>query len=797
LKLENFRQHRESEITFRDGMTAIVGPNGCGKSTLLEAISYALYGTKAVRKGQDTIRFYWAETNRFRVELELELDGHRWRIERTGSNAKLSEWLGEQFVERAAGITAVGPRIEKLLRLSRQQFNNSFCAEQKALTFLNFDKPGEAQREVARMLGIDQLQTAAELARVRRLEAKNSADGLARGLGDPAMIKAELATLQSSRKAQAELLATHTRDLDQAIASQGVTAANRDIAQRWLDLSVEIESLSQRAKVIIPFEQQAQAKLKEAQSHVIESQALTQFAITYKERQKELGTLEGIAMAAAEFNGLVNLVAKQLEQERALEGEIGALVVPNVASLNEDLAKALSEANSAQQSLKQSEAEWLASKSEAQSELSIVRSLLASAQTSLEKARSNADKGLCPECEQPTTGELFETILQRRRLEVDLQTASVAKAEAALRAVTDVPKSLDLKRKECEDAEARAVNLQKTLQVANQVAHERKVKEVQLQQLRADREANQAKLKLERPPYDEAAHAELKATQAAAEPAYKRYLVLQVKIEELSKIESEAAAAAKELAEAKARNTELREQRKSLGLADEVSARAAIQAYHDLNLRISTLSSQVTHTRETITSLDAQLEAVRIRLEQHAEKEAELQTLRDAVVLHELIQREMLNLREKLNGQMLPDLQARASQNLAELTSGRYSSLTLDENFAATIVDDNQSKKVISGGEEDVLALALRLAISEMIQEMQGRPFSLLILDEVFGSLDPDRRQAVLDRLGALKGKFAQILVISHIEEINQVADHTIYLRRDPSTKSAVVRETSEASFAL
>jgi DNA repair protein SbcC/Rad50 len=123
------------------------------------------------------------------------------------------------------------------------------------------------------------------------------------------------------------------------------------------------------------------------------------------------------------------------------------------------------------------------------------------------------------------------------------------------------------------------------------------------------------------------------------------------------------------------------------------------------------------------------------------------------------------------------------------LTNGRYPVIELSDTFEATLVEDDMPKQVISGGEEDVVALSLRLALSELIQERQGRPMSLLILDEVFGSLDSDRRQNVLDRLASIKGRFSQILVISHIEEINQVADQCIYLTRDSDTRSTVISD--------
>ena len=73
----------------------------------------------------------------------------------------------------------------------------------------------------------------------------------------------------------------------------------------------------------------------------------------------------------------------------------------------------------------------------------------------------------------------------------------------------------------------------------------------------------------------------------------------------------------------------------------------------------------------------------------------------------------------------------------------------------------------------------------------------LLVLDEVFGSLDVERRQSVLDRLASLKGRFRQILVISHIEEINQVADQALFLSRDSQTRSTVVSDAPPDANAM
>ena len=112
------------------------------------------------------------------------------------------------------------------------------------------------------------------------------------------------------------------------------------------------------------------------------------------------------------------------------------------------------------------------------------------------------------------------------------------------------------------------------------------------------------------------------------------------------------------------------------------------------------------------------------------------------LALHQELDRALTDLRTDLNATLRPDLSELASGFLRDLTNGRYTELELDEDYGATLLDDGDPKAVISGGEEDVANLALRLAISQMIAERAGQPLSLLILDEIFGSLDEDRRAA-------------------------------------------------------
>jgi len=147
------------------------------------------------------------------------------------------------------------------------------------------------------------------------------------------------------------------------------------------------------------------------------------------------------------------------------------------------------------------------------------------------------------------------------------------------------------------------------------------------------------------------------------------------------------------------------------------------------------------------------------------------------------------DLRTDLNTTMRPDLSDLGSRFLRDLTSGRFTEMELDEDYLPRIVEDGEPQAVLSGGEEDVVSLSLRLAISQMIAERAGQPLSLLVLDEIFGSLDEERRSAVLDLLRRLADRFPQVILITHIDSVRDGFDRVVRLDYDLEHGVARVRE--------
>jgi exonuclease SbcC len=119
-----------------------------------------------------------------------------------------------------------------------------------------------------------------------------------------------------------------------------------------------------------------------------------------------------------------------------------------------------------------------------------------------------------------------------------------------------------------------------------------------------------------------------------------------------------------------------------------------------------------------------------------------------------------------------PPLEDMTTEFVRIITEDKYDSVSIDRNYGIKVWDGELGPYPVedfSGGERDVIALSARLALSRLIGSQAANPPSFLVLDEVFGSLDRDRRGNVIDLLSSLAGSaesFQQLFVISHVDDV-------------------------------
>jgi exonuclease SbcC len=174
-------------------------------------------------------------------------------------------------------------------------------------------------------------------------------------------------------------------------------------------------------------------------------------------------------------------------------------------------------------------------------------------------------------------------------------------------------------------------------------------------------------------------------------------------------------------------------------------------------------------------------------LQQLHERRGEVENLKRELRILDEGDRVLTEFRKQVNASIRPRLSELASEYIADLTDGRYTSIELAEDFTPTVIEDGEAKPVISGGEEDILNLCMRLALSHMLAERAGQQFSLLVLDEIFGSLDEGRRGNVLTLLEKLRKRFEQIIVITHLDDVKEGVQRLIEVEYNEATGAAVV----------
>jgi exonuclease SbcC len=131
--------------------------------------------------------------------------------------------------------------------------------------------------------------------------------------------------------------------------------------------------------------------------------------------------------------------------------------------------------------------------------------------------------------------------------------------------------------------------------------------------------------------------------------------------------------------------------------------------------------------------------------------------------------------------QALPEIESRANELLDRLSDGamsvRFATQSaykdkkkdhLKETLDILISDGAgvRDYDLFSGGEAFRVNFAIRLALSQVLSHRKGARLQTLVIDEGFGSQDAQGRQRLIEAINAVRGDFAKVLVITHLDEL-------------------------------
>ena len=728
--LRNYRVfEQELDLAMPAGLVGIYGVNGGGKSSLIESVLWTLYGRSRTKNEEIRTTGVLADCI---TELEFSHEGHLYLVRRTitgiNSTVKAEAWADGAQV--ATGVGDVKRYVHSVLGMDDAAFRASVFAEQKQVSAFSLKRPAERRDLVLKLLGITPLDLARDRARADAKVARDRVEQV-RGLLQDVD---ELRAARELAEASASVAASEAESEETAAAAAAARLIGAEESFAALDaIRIEHEALVRDGQAVRKEVDSARARIEE------------------KERELALlaasaAELDGVQEAAA---GLDALEAELAAVRAVVEASSALASLPELVDVPEPDDAVLDRARSAAE--------------EQRALLEGVSGEHRAALGELERARAQLDRSAslsaeedCPLCGQ-SLGEAFASVQDHRRHEVAEAEQRVGALEAQRASLLEsaAAAAADLKRLAAEHAAARKARDEVAALRARRGAAEAAVA-VAVEALGRDVRGGEL---------DELLRRVGDARKAAA---LANQLIGQLR--RRPQAEAELAGEQERLADAEGRRTVLLEKVKSLGfdaekLATRRSARDEAKAAADRQAAVAAEARR----RADAAQYGAQSAADQLAVaeKQHAALADEAETSRHLGRLADLLNAFRTNVVATVG----PRLSTQAAELFAEFTDHEYDLLQVDpETYEIQIVDGGRPFGMdrFSGSEVDLANLALRIAISEHVRFQSGGAVGLLVLDEVFGPLDEDRKERMLLALERLRARFGQVLVVTHANEIKE-----------------------------
>jgi len=797
LRLSNFRQHVATDITFATGITGIIGPNGAGKTTILEAIAFALYAWG--RSTRELMLSQAASARQImRVELEFELGRHRYRVLRTRTAAEL--YLDDEPSPIANTPSGVSERLQRLLGMSRDEFFRTYFTGQKELALMATMGASERARFLSKVLGYEKLRVAQDMIGDRRRTLSAEITGLRTGMPDPDGV--ERAAAEAGTRVEKAISLGQSAGHRHSLAQ----AALKMITPRW-ELAQQNRDKAQSILADIGANEREESSLRRNLDRV--AAELAAVAESRAEIARLQRTLEPLGELRDELAILDEMYREEgrrktlLESETALREEVDRMrarhtVIERAPAHEEEvtieLEKKRSELEDAQGELEARRTEWVRDRQDADTKLHDLRRQYLEVQEQRERVISLGADGACPTCSREL-GDHLHTVVEHLTETSETLRVDGAYYRNRYEQLSEMPanvRALDERRRaltgETAALERKLARVQLAVQELGGLVRDMSTKERRLEQMRRD-------ISVIARGFDATRFDFVKSEIARLAPLDSRASRLGALIDREPQLLTEQAEYTNAVSAIESLLGTLRVRHRQMSFAaadyDRLKAdyeRGSAEA-RTAELDLHTATNNIASAREALGSALAASEESRIIQATVTERERERR-------LHEELDRAFNELRAQLNAELRPELSDLATTFLRHLMDSRTAELELDEKYNITVLDDGVGKPVLSGGEEDLANLVLRLAVSQMIAERSGQAFSLLVLDEVFGSLDETKRFNVIELLRALGDRFEQVILITHVEAVRDGLDQVISVRFDPATGASIVDQTGGGGTA-
>lgn len=766
--LRNFRSVNDAVFTpLAEGVTGLSGLNGVGKSSFLEGMLWALFDVRGDGISVKHLRRIGAEASEeCFVAVVFEHNGNTVEVirELRGKNARAVVSVYLDGVEQThTSVKVANEWIRERLRIDPDGFKTAFVVRQKELDSLVRARPAERRAMIERLSGIEKLSEALKHAR----ESENTQ-------------KREVTALPGSQDAVDEAIAKVRQQelaIDDLIESISTLQQNADVSiQEVSKLSGLVELANQ---IVLSKERLtgAESSLSSAQAR-LDAEGTLEADVTEEQvsrAREELAVTDARLQETRNDYTLGNASKRSLADESARLEEEVAQARSNVERRTEQISviaaneKELVALTDVLDGYESELSELTSEKSRLVNENASITSRVTKVKNILATLQENADNAHCPTCNSALANisELSETFQE----EVEALLSTKAHNEGLLASTkakeSDISSLLG-------KARVRVRSLQASVDARSSVEDE-----IARSKQRMNDAQNRIAAIVEEQSALDVSMSELlnegKSLAAALKEAQEAVQLLNKSYESAARFKSlitERDVLQQRAAEARQALNDLLSAAESASVEvplEEVSGRytQALQANQRHQELLSEAVSEKRVQEERLHAYNKEREREENMFER---KRVALKNLSELAAVSDTLD----EFRKDRIAQIAPELSETATALISSMTSGRFTEVILDEDFTPSVINDAGevlSVSQLSGGEESIVALALRVALGDLIT---GGVAGLLWLDEVLTAQDASRRSSLMNTLSHIAGR--QIVLISHTPESTDSVDKIVHL---------------------